>query len=124
MSFEFTLANLLADADGALAVMFVDETGETVDLACSELTPYDMRIVGAYVGIYLRQFEGVLERVQLSRPKLIQIEKKDFNIFAVPLPDGYFLVLVQRRPAVVALARRALERAREEMTRETFSHIT
>lgn len=123
MSFEFTLANLLADTDGALAVMFVDETGETVDLACSELTPYDMKIVGAYVGIYLRQFEGVLERVQLGRPQLLQIEKKDFNIFAVPLPDGYFLVLVQRRPALVAQARRALERAREEMTRETFSHL-
>ena len=28
MSFEYTLANLLANNDGAIAVIFVDETGE------------------------------------------------------------------------------------------------
>jgi hypothetical protein len=47
MVFQFILANLLANNDRAVGVLFLDGTGETVDLACSEFTPYDMRIVGA-----------------------------------------------------------------------------
>ena len=38
MPFQYTLANLLAENEGALGVLFLDETGETVDLACAEYT--------------------------------------------------------------------------------------
>lgn len=54
MPFQYILANLLAHNDGAVGVLFLDDTGETVDFACSDYSPYQMRVVGAYVGIYLR----------------------------------------------------------------------
>lgn len=120
MPFQYTLANLLADNDGAIAVLFVDETGETVDLATADFTHYDMKVTGAYVGIYLRQMADLLQRIGLGEPTLLHIERESVHLFSVPLPDGYFLVLVQRRPALTARARATLETARAEIAREIF----
>ena len=39
------------------APCFSTTTGETVDLACADFSPYEMRVIGAYLGIYLRQLE-------------------------------------------------------------------
>ncbi len=121
MPFQYTLANLLSNNEGALAVLFLDETGETVDLACSEYTPYEMKIVGAYLGIYLRQLAAVMESASLGSTELLHIEKDEIHFFATALPDGYYLVLVQKRPALVARSRETLLLARDEITREIFS---
>lgn len=120
MPFQYTLANLLAANDGALAVLFLDETGETVDMACAELTPYQMKVVGAYVGIYLRQMSEVAEAAGLGLLDVLHIEKEKIHLFAAPLPDGYYLVLVQSRPSLVAHSRRTLLVARDELAREIF----
>jgi len=120
MPFQYTLANLLAHNDGALAVLFLDETGETVDLACADRTPYQMKLVGAYMGIYLRQVIPILERTQLGEPEILHIERDDLQLYATPLPDGYYLVLVQRQPALVARARETLLHARDEIARAIF----
>ena len=120
MSFEYTLANLLAKNEGAIAVIFVDETGETVDLAVADFTHYDMKIMGAYMGIYLRQMEMLTERVEGGLPDVLHIEKEKIHLFTAALPDGYHLVLVQRRPASVGVSRRTLLEARDEIAREIF----
>ena len=120
MPFQYILANLLAKNDGALAVLFVDEIGETVDLATSEFTPYDMRVLGAYVGIYQRQFSEMLETAEFGEFEMLHIEKDSIHLYATTLPDGYSLVLVQRRPGLVARARETLAAARKEIAREVF----
>src|SRR3954470_655205 len=119
MSFEYILANLLADANG-VGVLFLDNTGETVDVVCSDFTPYEMRVLGAYLGIYLHQMGTFAERVQMGTPTLVHIEKDRLHIFALPLPDGYYLVLVQRRPALVGKSRIALDKAAVELIAELF----
>jgi hypothetical protein len=119
MPFQYILANLLAET-GAVGVLFLDETGETVDVSCSEFTPDEMRIVGAYLGIYLRQLATFLQNHRAGIPELIHIEKEKLHIYATPLPDDYYLVLVQRPPAVVAQARRCLVRAAKELERALF----
>lgn len=121
MPFQYTLANLLAANRGALAVLFLDETGETVDLACADFTPYEMKIVGAYFGIYLRQIAETLSGGGFGDTDVLHIERDGLHFFAATLPDGYYLVLVQRRPALVSQARRSLAVACEEITREIFS---
>jgi len=121
MTFQYTLANLLAKNEGALAVLFLDETGEAVDVAVSEFTPYQMKIVGAYVGIYIRQLSSVFENAGLGDTQFLHIEKDDLNLYATSLPDGYYLVLVQRRPALTATARRSLAEARDEIARSIFA---
>lgn len=121
MAHEYILTDLLARNDGAVGTLFLDETGETVDLACSEFGPYQMKVLGAYIGIYLRQLQEFLASGGHGNPTWLHIEKDDLHIYAMPLPDGYFVVLVQRGPAIVAKARRSLTEARDQLTRELFT---
>jgi len=118
--FQYVLANLLANNNDALGALFLDDNGETVDLACSGYSPYQMRVVGAYLGIYLRQIEKLLTGNDLGASQLVHIEKRDVHIYAMPLPDGYYLVLVQRRPALVGRARITMADAADQLTRELF----
>lgn len=121
MVFQYVLANLLANNDHALGALFLDGSGETVDLACGTgFTPYEMRVIGAYLGIYLRQLDRVLVNNDLGEARMIHIEKKSLHIYVVPLPDGYHLALVQRHPALVARARESLNEAVEQLKRELF----
>ena len=121
MVFQYVLANLLANNDHALGALFLDGSGETVDLACgTDFTPYEMRVIGAYLGIYLRQLDRVLANNDLGEARMIHIEKKSLHIYVVPLPDGYHLALVQRHPALVARARESLNDAVEQLKRELF----
>jgi hypothetical protein len=119
--FQYILANLLAENADAVGVLFLDGSGETVDLACSEFTPYQMRVLGAYLGIYLRRLEKILSGNNLGEPRLIHIEKRAVHIYAMPLAEGYYLALVQRHPALVARTRRSMEQAVEDLTRELFA---
>lgn len=121
MPYRYILGNLLAEVEGAVGVLFLDDSGETVELSCSEFTPYQMRVLGAYLGIYMRQLEKVLEGNRLGAPLSIHIHKDTLHIYAHPLPEGYYLVLVQRRPAVVATAERALASAAKQLERHLFA---
>jgi hypothetical protein len=119
VAFEYILANLLAETRAA-GVLFLDGSGETVDVVCSDFTPYEMRVLGAYLGIYLKQVGTALENWQMGEPKLVHIEKDRLHIYALPLPEGYYLVLVQRRPALVGKARIHLDRAAEQLVQTLF----
>jgi len=121
MEYQYVLANLLANNDDALGALFLDGTGETVDLACGTgFNPYELRIIGAYLGIYLRQLDKVLANNDLGEARMIHIEKKALHIYVVPLSDGYHLALVQRHPALVAHALETLNGAVEQFRRELF----
>ncbi|HEX4962377.1 MAG TPA: hypothetical protein VF173_16185 [Thermoanaerobaculia bacterium] len=122
MVFQYVLANLLAHNDHALGALFLDGTGETVDLACgTDFSPYEMRVIGAYLGIYLRQLERLLANNDLGEARMIHIEKKALHIYVVPLPEGYHLALVQGHPAMVAHARETMALAVEQLRQELFA---
>ncbi|KAB2960118.1 MAG: hypothetical protein F9K18_11305 [Thermoanaerobaculia bacterium] len=120
MPYQYILANLLAQNEGAVGVLFLDDAGETIDVACSEFSPFQMRVVGAYVGIYLRQSQKFLEEVGQGAPRWMHIEKEALHVYARPLPDGYYVVLVQRSPALSGRAKRTLDEACEQLGRELF----
>ena len=122
MVFQYVLANLLAHNDHALGALFLDGTGETVDLACgTDFSPYEMRVIGAYLGIYLRQLERLLASNDLGEARMIHIEKKALHIYVVPLPEGYHLARVQGHPAMVAHARETMNLAVEQLRQELFA---
>lgn len=118
--FDFILSTLVANNKDALGALFLDGTGETVDLVCSDYQPYEMKVVGAYLGIYLRRFEKLLAGSNLGDLRVLHIEKRGLHIFVVPLPDGYCLALVQRHPALIAQARASLDEAVDQLKRELF----
>ena len=120
MPFQYVLANLLADHPDAVGVLFLDDSGETVDFACAEESPFEMQLLGAYLGIYLRQVGRIAAEYQLGAIRWIHIERRNRHLHVTVLPDGYYLVLVQRQPAQVATARESLRRAAAQLTREVF----
>jgi hypothetical protein len=120
MPFQYVLANLLADEPDAVGVLFLDDTGETVDFACAEESPYDMQLLGAYLGIYLRQVGKIVETANFGEIHWFHIERRHRHMHVTVLPDGYYLVLVQRQPARIATARESLRRAAVQLTREVF----
>ena len=120
MPYQYILANLLAQNEGAVGALFLDESGETIDLACADLTPFQLRIVGAYIGIYLRQLDRLVQDNDLGAVQVVHITKDDLHIFALPLPEDYSLALVQTNPALVARSRRTLMEAGEQIRQELF----
>lgn len=121
MPFQYILANLLAQNDDAVGVLFLDGDGETVDLACADYTPYQMKVVGAYLGIYLRQLSQIASDHGLGKLDIVHLERENAHIYAHPLPDGYYLVLVQRPPAMVAKACNSLREASRALTLALFT---
>lgn len=121
MQFNVVLDDLMAQNEGAVGVLFLDDSGETVDLACAESNLFQLKVVGAYVGIYLRQAREYLTEAGLGEPEWLHIERDAHHLFVQPLPDGYYLVLVQRAPSMVARARASLAVAAELLSRELFA---
>ena len=120
MPFQYVLANLLAQDPDTIGVLFLDDSGETIDLVCAEYSPFEMRVAGAYLGIYLRRMGEILASSQLGSPREFHIERERLHFHVTALPDGYFLALVQRSPAVVARARERLQHAAAELKRVVF----
>ena len=120
MPFQYVLANLLADHPEAIGVLFLDDSGETVDFACVNDSPYEMQLVGAYLGIYLRRVSAILRSSNLGEVRWLHIEGQRRHLHVAVLPDGYCLALVQRQPGQVASARERLRRAAGQIAREVF----
>ena len=120
MPFNYILANLMAANASSVGVLFLDETGETVDLSYTDYSPADMKLVGAWVGIYVRQLERFLPEEEFGALDLLHIENEGLHVFARPLTEGYLLVLAQRSPCLTARSRRSLHQAGDELVREVF----
>lgn len=120
MPLQYVLANLLAESPDAVSVLLLDDTGEMVEMACSDYSPFDMQLLGAYLRIYLRRFDGILGDAQMGSARLFHIERDRLHYHVVALPDGYSLALVQRRPGLVCEGRRRLETAAEQLRLEIF----
>jgi len=120
MPFQYVLANLLADHPDAIGVLFLDDSGETVDFACVDDSPFEMQLIGAYLGIYLRQIRAILDRAQLGDVCWLHIERRLRHFHVAVLPDGYCLALVQRQDGQVASTRERMRRAARQIAREVF----
>lgn len=121
MSFVGVLNRLVESSPGGLAALFLDESGEVVEMVSTDLPEEEIRVVGAYLGIHLRQIRRVLEDAHAGSPEALHLEKDALHVHALPLPEGYYLVLVQRRPAPVAIGRRRLVEAADALRQEAFS---
>ncbi len=120
MPFRYILADLLAGVPGAVAVIFLDDSGETIDVATTDYSPEELKIFGAYLGISLRQARTLLEPTEFGGLDLIHIRWGHVNVHAVCLPDEYYLVLLQSAPAPTGLARRHMKTAVAALERELF----
>ena len=76
MPFHYILANLIANNEGSVGALFLDPTGETIDLACTEITPYQAfyKAEDYHQGYYDANPRAGYCRVDIA-PKLEKLEK-------------------------------------------------
>jgi len=118
MPFNYLLTNLLVDVPEALGAIFLDDDGETVDYVTRHGEPFDLKVEGAYQGIFTRQLRSALAAVDSDRLELFVIEDTELATLTHLLPDGYYVVLVARPPVARARAQHHLSRAAHLIARE------
>ena len=95
MSFRLILHELLATTAGAQAAIFLDYDGETVDLVCDhDLSDHELRIIGAYHGIFLGQLRALCQKAKIGNPDRFKIEFTHLTFMSCDVKDGYYLVLL------------------------------
>ena len=117
--FRLILHELLATTTGALAALFLDYEGETVELVCEhDLNDHELRILGAYQGIFLMRLRELCEQIEAGSPKRFKIEFEDNAVFSYDIRDGYYVVLFVDHTFNEGFAWRRLEACREKLLAE------
>jgi hypothetical protein len=118
MPFNYLLTNLLVDVPEAVGAIFLDDEGETVDYVTRHGEPFDLKVEGAYQGIFTRQLTAALAAVASDHLELFVVEGSELATLTHLLPDGYYVVLVARPPIARARAQHHLRRTARLIARE------
>lgn len=117
--FRLILEELVVTTHGALAAIFLDWEGETVELACDrDLSDHDLRILGAYQGIFLTRLREMCTQVGAGDPRRFKIEFSDLSVMSYDVKDGYYIVLLVDCSSNEGLAWRRIEKCRERLLAE------
>lgn len=117
--FRLILDELLVTTRGALAALFLDYEGETVELVCDrDLSDHDLRILGAYQGIFLTRLRTLCANAAAGAPQRFKIDFAEVSVMSYDVKDGYYVVLLVDSSAVEGLAWRRLEKCRERLLTE------
>lgn len=117
--FRLILDELLVTTHGAMAALFLDFEGETVELVCDrDLSDHNLRILGAYQGIFLMQLRTLCANADAGEPRRFKIQFAEMAVLSYDVKDGYYVVLLVDSSFNEGMAWRRLERCRERLLRE------
>jgi predicted regulator of Ras-like GTPase activity (Roadblock/LC7/MglB family) len=117
--FRLILHELLATTQGALAALFLDYEGETVELVCEhDLNDHDLRILGAYQGIFLTRLRELCANAGAGEPHRFKVEFENSAVLIVDIKDGYYIVLLVDRRFNEGYAWRQLDACRSKLIAE------
>ncbi len=117
--FRLILHELVVTTTGALAALFLDYEGETVELVCEhDLNDHELRILGAYQGIFLMRLRAMCEQIEAGEPKRFKVEFEHTAVLSYDVKDGYYIVLLVDRGFNEGFAWRRLEACREKLLAE------
>ncbi|HYH05944.1 MAG TPA: hypothetical protein VEK11_02685 [Thermoanaerobaculia bacterium] len=117
--FRLILDELLVTTHGALAAIFLDWEGETVELACDrDLSDHHLRILGAYQGIFLTRLRAMCANVGAGEPRRFKIEFANKAVLSYDVKDGYFIVLLLDGSFNEGMAWRRLEKCVQRLLAE------
>ena len=118
MPFNYLLTNLLVDVPEALGAIFLDDEGETVDFVTRHGEPFDLKVEGAYQGIFVRQLVASLAAAAIDGLETFMVVGSELATLTHLLPDGYYVVLVARIPVASGRAQHHLRRTARLIARE------
>ena len=120
MDFQYVLADLLSRVEGALGVMFLDYDGEAVEVLGWTDWIYDIKVLGAYQGIFLTQAKNFSAERKLGVCEEMTMRIGQEIFLTRSLPDGYYVTLILGGNASEGLARRELARAGRKIAEILF----
>lgn len=119
MIFRLILHELVATTGGAFAAIFLDFEGETVELVCDrDLSDHDLRIVGAYQGIFLGRLREMCDRLAIGTLHRFKLEFRDTMVLSCDLKDGYYIVLLADHRANEGMVWQQMEACRAKLLAE------
>lgn len=118
MPFNYILTNLLVDVPRAVGAILVDPEGEAVEWVTRHNDPFDLKVEGAYHGIFMRRLDQLTTTVDVGAIDSFVIEGSRLVTLTQALPDGYYVVLVVDRSGSRAYAQHRLRRAAEVIANE------
>ena len=118
MPFHYLLTNLLVDVPGAQGAAFLDAEGEAVDFVSRNATPFELKVEGAYHGIFLRRARALLELSGGGELERLSIAGRRMRVMGRALRSDYYLVIVLEPGAPVEAARAAIQRTVEALNAE------
>ncbi len=118
MPFNYLLTNLLVDVPEAVGAIFLDDDGETVDFVTRHGEPFDLKVEGAIQGIFTRQLGMTFSEAGIGSLEHFMVEGAELATLTHILPDGYYVVLVARKPVARARAQHHLEQTARMLARE------
>lgn len=118
MSFQKILKPLITDVEGAIGIIFVDADGEAVD-HYSRIPEYDMKLLGAYKSIIIKNIQETSNRLELGNIREIVIFLDEAILILSPVSEGYFLLLFMQPQSnlgkgIIRL-KEAIKKVREEL---------
>lgn len=117
--FRYILDELLVTTRGALAALFLDWEGETVGLVCDrDLDDHNLRILGAYQGIFLSRLRDLCKQADAGEPLRFKVEYAESMVLSYDVKDGYYVVLLVDKTANEGLAWKQLRMCREKLMAE------
>lgn len=117
--FRNILDELLVTTHGALAALFLDYEGETVELVCDrDLSDHALRILGAYQNVFFTRLRSLCAQIDAGQPLRYKIEFGSMGVLSYDVRDGYYVVLLVDRTVNEGMAWRRLERCRERLIAE------
>lgn len=118
MPFHYLLTNLMVDVPGAQGAIFLDPEGEAVEFVTRRATPYELKLEGAYHGIFLRRAARLARIVSGGDLAAVALTGSHMRVMSQRLKEDYYLVLVMDRVTPLSVAREAMVRVSEALNRE------
>ena len=118
MPFQYLLTNLVVDVPGAQGAVFVDPEGEAVDFVARGTTPYELKLEGAYHGIFLRRAGQLARLVGGGDLAQVDICGRKMRAMGMVLRAGSYLVLVMEPGAPTSVAAAAMRRTSASLNQE------
>jgi len=119
--FRRILLDLLQTTHGSLGAIFLDSEGESVEVITErpfDADDHDLRVIGAYQGIFLSNLKRLCDTLRAGAPHRFKVEFEKMNVLSCDLKDGYYLVLVVDDSANEGIAWRQLEQCRNRIVAE------
>src|SRR5262245_22809278 len=112
---------MLRATHGSLGAIFLDSEGESVEVITErpfDADDHDLRVIGAYQGIFLSNLKRLCRTLNAGTPHRFKVEFEKMNVLSCDLKDGYYLVLVVDESANEGVAWQELERCRARIVEE------